>query len=121
MRNGRRGFVRLLVLTEPFRIPHSALRIALLALPRCSATSLSNADQHAGRNERDEETGAAVGNEWQGDAGRREDRQVDADVQHGADADQGGQAGGEELAERVARRARNLESIPDKDSEADGQ
>src|SRR5437660_12826563 len=88
-----------------------AARIASCC-PVRPAPPLPHADQHAGRDERDEQARASVRDERQRDPRRRQQRQAHTDVERRGDADQRGEPDREKLAERITRGARDPKPEP---------
>src|SRR5205807_6960894 len=90
-----------------------AARIGLASCrPVRPAPPLPHADQHAGRDERDEQVRASVRDEWQRDPGRRQQRQAHADVERRGDADQRGEPDREQLPEGITCGARDPKPEP---------
>src|SRR2546426_1208391 len=89
-------------------IPHSAFRTPHLGDPPPS----SDADQDPRGHQRHEQARAAVRDERERDAGGRQERESHRTLERGRDADQCGEAHGEQLAERVARGSRDAEADP---------
>src|SRR5262245_29226451 len=78
---------------------------------------LPNADKYPRRSQRNEQARTAVRHERQRDARRGKNRQRHPHVQHRADTDDRREPGREQLAERVARRARDAEAEPHEHAE----
>ena len=78
---------------------------------------LRDVQEHAARHQGDDERRSSVGDEGQGDAGRRQQAEHDRDVNQGLNRQGTGEAPGEIAAEGVWRSQSGDHSAPEKDAE----